>query len=105
MALWCGWDKTRRKQAMLEELGNPLRIFDISLATWHIFDVLGIDQNDVEFTLQQIVDGFPIVGISQLRAEICNSYRKCPKLVQIEKRNALSRLLSSVLIKRTQPFS
>jgi len=36
---------------MLQQLRNPFRILLVSLATWHIFDVLGIRQNDCELSL------------------------------------------------------
>lgn len=44
---------------MLEQISDPFRIFDIRLAPWNGLDVLSIDDEDLQMTLSQVVDGFP----------------------------------------------
>lgn len=45
---------------MLQESGDPLAILNIGLATRHRLDVLGIDEEDLEAPLQDLVDGPPV---------------------------------------------
>src|SRR5512135_3862041 len=45
---------------MLEELGDPLAVLDVGLATGDLFDVMGVDQDDREPRLQEVKDGLPV---------------------------------------------
>ena len=36
-------DEAGAQQTMPQEIGDPLGVFDVRLASWHGFDVLGID--------------------------------------------------------------
>src|SRR5512135_47818 len=49
-----GWDEAGPQQAMLEELGDPLAVLDVGLATGDLFDVMGVDQDDREPRLQEV---------------------------------------------------
>ena len=52
-------NKAGSKQAMTEQVGYPLGIFDIGLATRDRLDVLGVDHQQFELSLQQVVDRLP----------------------------------------------
>ena len=46
---------------MLEQVGDPLRVFDIGLAAGHCFDVLGIDDQQLQAgALENVVNRFPV---------------------------------------------
>jgi hypothetical protein len=45
---------------MLEQIGDPLRIFGIGLAPWNRFDMLGVHDQDLDLTLKQVIDRFPV---------------------------------------------
>src|SRR2546422_3209494 len=51
--------KLGREPPMLQEIGNPLGVFEVGLATSDGFDMLGIDHQQLEVAFQQIVNGFP----------------------------------------------
>jgi hypothetical protein len=52
--------ETRPEQAMLQQPRDPLAILDVGLAPGHRLDVLGIDEEELEGTLQYLVDGPPV---------------------------------------------
>jgi len=37
---------------MLEQISNPLRIFDVRFASWNSFDMLGIDDQQLKMSFQ-----------------------------------------------------
>jgi hypothetical protein len=54
---------------MRQELGDPLRILDVGLASGHGFDMLRIEQPDREDPLEEGIDRFPLVA-SALKAHM-----------------------------------
>jgi hypothetical protein len=51
--------EARREQAVLEQLGDPLGVLDVGLPPRHLLDVPGVDQHQVESTLEQVPDRLP----------------------------------------------
>jgi hypothetical protein len=45
---------------MLQQLGNPLSIFDIGMKSRDGFDVLSIDDPDFQGGFEQVVNGLPV---------------------------------------------
>jgi hypothetical protein len=45
---------------MLQQLGDPFRVFDVGLAARHLFDVAGVDQQHLELPFQNVPDWLPI---------------------------------------------
>ena len=60
LALWTGRDETGFEQTVLQQVGNPLGIFDIGLAPGDRFDLLRIDHEHFKVACQQIKHRFPI---------------------------------------------
>src|ERR1022692_346191 len=58
--LRCGRHKTSLQQSVLEQLRDPLRILNVGLAPWYLFDVLRVDQQDLELIFQQVPDRLPV---------------------------------------------
>src|SRR5687768_375626 len=64
---------------MPKEFRNPGSVFDIRFASWHRFDVLGIDQQQLKEPFQQVINRAPIhastfhryMGALELREPIC----------------------------------
>src|SRR5262249_40286207 len=52
--------ETRPEQAMLQQPRDPLTILDIGLPPWNRLDVLGVDEDELEAALQNLVDGSPV---------------------------------------------
>jgi hypothetical protein len=48
------------EQATLQELGDPFAVLDVGLATGHLLDVLGIDQQQLELSFQDVEDRLPV---------------------------------------------
>ena len=45
---------------MLEQIGNPLRIFGVRLAAWDGLDMLSVDHQHLQMPLKQVIDRFPV---------------------------------------------
>ena len=45
---------------MLEQLAQPLGVCDVGLAAGHVLDVRGVDQEQLEVVLEQVVDRLPV---------------------------------------------
>ncbi len=56
------WDEAGAHESMGQELSDPLRIFDVGLASGHGLDVRGIEQPDLKGAFEQVEDGFPILS-------------------------------------------
>jgi len=59
-ALLGGRDEAGGEQAVLQEIGNPLRIPPIGLASRHRLDVRRIDQQQGKVALEEVENGSPI---------------------------------------------
>ena len=57
--LSAGGDKAPFQKPMLQQLGDPLRVPDIALASRHALQMLGVDQQHREEAFQQIVNRLP----------------------------------------------
>ena len=56
-----GGPEAAAQQADTVELAQPLTVLDIALAAWHVLDVAGIDEQDLEPTrLEDVVDRDPV---------------------------------------------
>jgi hypothetical protein len=53
------WDEAGAQQAMAQQVGDPLGVFDVGLAPWDRLDVLRIDDQHLEAAFQQVVDRLP----------------------------------------------
>src|SRR5262249_6002838 len=53
-------DEAALQQAALQQLGDPLAILDIGLASGHAAEMLGINQQHRETSLQEVEDRFPV---------------------------------------------
>src|SRR6266496_2572099 len=53
-------NETRLQQAMPQKISQPLRVFDIGLATTQSARVFGIDQNHCQRVLQNVEDRLPV---------------------------------------------
>lgn len=53
-------DEARAQQPVAQQVGQPLGIFHIRLATRHRLDVVGVDDQHLALALQQVEDGPPI---------------------------------------------
>ena len=59
-ARWgAGGTKLGAQQPVGQQLGDPLGVLDVGLAARHLLDVRGIDHQDSEAALQQVVDRLP----------------------------------------------
>jgi hypothetical protein len=48
-------------QAVLELVGDPFRIFDNGFASGDVFDMLDIDDQNLQvFHFQEVINGFPV---------------------------------------------
>jgi hypothetical protein len=47
-------------QTVREQIGNPLRILDITLAPRHVANVAGVSQHEREVLFQDVPHGFPV---------------------------------------------
>jgi hypothetical protein len=59
-ALLDGWDEAGGEQAMLHQVGDPLRIAHIGLAPRHGLDVRRIDQQQGKVALEEVKNRSPI---------------------------------------------
>ena len=48
---------------MLEQVGNPLGVFDIRLAPRYCFDMVRVHHQDFQVAFQDIEDGFPEIPV------------------------------------------
>jgi hypothetical protein len=53
-------NKARTQQTVLQQLGDPLRILDVGLATGHVLDMGGIHQQHFKVAFQNVEDRFPV---------------------------------------------
>jgi hypothetical protein len=53
-------DEASGEQAVLQQIGNPLRIAHIGLAPRHGLDVCRIDQQQSKVALEEVENGSPI---------------------------------------------
>ncbi len=60
LPLWLRRHQAATQQAALQQLRDPLAVLDIGLASRHVLDVLGVDQEDLEAVLQQVPDRLPV---------------------------------------------
>lgn len=58
-ALWPRRHETAPQQAVLQQLGNPLGVLDVSLAARNLLQFSGVDQQQLEIRLQDVPHGFP----------------------------------------------
>ena len=62
-----GWDKTGTQQSVLQQLGQPLRIFDIGLTARHMLDMRRVDQQDFDYSFEDIEDRLPVFACALYR--------------------------------------
>jgi hypothetical protein len=56
-----GGHEAAAQQAVLQQFGNPLTIFDVGLPPWHFLDVRGVDLQDGQLPLlKDLIDGAPV---------------------------------------------
>jgi len=53
-------DEAAAQQAVAQQIGQPFRIADIGLAAGHGLHMLGVDDEHVELTFQQVIDRPPV---------------------------------------------
>ncbi len=53
-------DKAGTKQAMLQQIGEPFGIADIGFASWNAFDMLGIDEHNLDSAFQHVTQAIQI---------------------------------------------
>ncbi len=56
---WTWRNETAAQQAALQQMGKPLRVGDISLASGNFLEVARVDQKQGEESIQDIPDGLP----------------------------------------------
>jgi hypothetical protein len=49
-----GWDEAGAQQSVPQQVGKPLTILNVSLSSWHRFDVASIDQNHFEASFKDV---------------------------------------------------
>jgi hypothetical protein len=62
LSLRGGGDEAPTHQPVAQQLGQPLGVLDIGLAPRHRLDVGGVDDEQLDLALQQIVDRTPKCG-------------------------------------------
>ena len=91
-----GRHEARAQEPMLEQLAQPLRVLHVGLAPGHVLDVLGVDQQQLEVVLEQVVDGLPVDARGLHR-----HVRDAETLQPVAQRQQLTR--SSSRTRRTAP--
>ena len=71
------WHETGPQQPMRQQLGNPLGIANVGLASRHLLDMLRVDHQHGETALQQVVDRFPELT-GALHGHVGNAEREQP---------------------------
>jgi len=59
LSLRGGGDEAPTHQPMAQQLGQPLGVLDIGLASGHGLDVGGVDDEQLDLALQQVIDRTP----------------------------------------------
>jgi hypothetical protein len=69
--------EARPQQALLQQARDPLAVLDVGLPPGHRLDVLRVDEEKLEASLQDLVDG-PPVDAGALHRDVCASGRRQP---------------------------
>src|SRR6266700_1069316 len=56
----CRWNEAGLQQSQLETFGQPFRVEHVGLPTRHTFQMLSIKHYNLQMTLQDVVNRFPV---------------------------------------------
>ena len=88
------------QQAVREQLRDPCGIDDVGLATWHVLDVGGVDEDHLEVVLEGVVHALP-VHASSFHGHMGDAMRRQP----VPQRHEIGRRRAEDLHVLLEPFA